>query len=77
MLSLLVLPRFVLFLWTLLKLGCSSKRKLSQEMQRPEGAAALWKGIIPALHRQCIYGGLRIGLYEPDWVQNTYLMSLN
>ncbi|XP_019053252.1 PREDICTED: mitochondrial uncoupling protein 1-like isoform X2 [Nelumbo nucifera] len=32
---------------------------------REEGAAALWKGIIPGLHRQCLYGGLRIGLYEP------------
>ncbi|KAF6175999.1 hypothetical protein GIB67_032622 [Kingdonia uniflora] len=32
---------------------------------REEGLSALWKGIIPGLHRQCIYGGLRIGLYEP------------
>uniref|UniRef100_A0A5B7BAH1 Mitochondrial uncoupling protein 1 n=1 Tax=Davidia involucrata TaxID=16924 RepID=A0A5B7BAH1_DAVIN len=32
---------------------------------REEGLLALWKGIIPGLHRQCIYGGLRIGLYEP------------
>lgn len=32
---------------------------------KEEGAAALWKGIVPGLHRQCIYGGLRIGLYEP------------
>ncbi|KAF3330037.1 mitochondrial uncoupling protein 1 [Carex littledalei] len=32
---------------------------------REEGAAALWKGIVPGLQRQCIYGGLRIGLYEP------------
>ncbi|KAJ7964106.1 putative Mitochondrial uncoupling protein [Quillaja saponaria] len=32
---------------------------------REEGASALWKGIIAGLHRQCIYGGLRIGLYEP------------
>ncbi|KAL0927010.1 hypothetical protein M5K25_003270 [Dendrobium thyrsiflorum] len=32
---------------------------------REEGLAALWKGIIPGLHRQCLYGGLRIGLYEP------------
>ena len=30
-----------------------------------EGLIALWKGIIPGLHRQCIYGGLRIGLYDP------------
>lgn len=32
---------------------------------KEEGLFALWKGIIPGLHRQCIYGGLRIGLYEP------------
>ena len=32
---------------------------------KEEGAATLWKGISPGLHRQCIYGGLRIGLYEP------------
>ncbi|KAK4765542.1 hypothetical protein SAY86_026632 [Trapa natans] len=32
---------------------------------REEGLSALWNGIIPGLHRQCIYGGLRIGLYGP------------
>lgn len=32
---------------------------------REEGAAALWKGLVPGLHRQCVYGGLRIGLYDP------------
>ncbi|CAN6556544.1 unnamed protein product [Malus baccata var. baccata] len=32
---------------------------------REEGLAALWNGIIPGLQRQCIYGGLRIGLYDP------------
>ncbi|XVF46651.1 hypothetical protein PTKIN_Ptkin03bG0044600 [Pterospermum kingtungense] len=32
---------------------------------KEEGLSALWKGIIAGLHRQCIYGGLRIGLYEP------------
>lgn len=32
---------------------------------REEGMSALWKGIVPGLHRQCIYGGLRIGLYDP------------
>ncbi|KAI3461583.1 hypothetical protein Pfo_018246 [Paulownia fortunei] len=32
---------------------------------KEEGLFALWKGIIPGLHRQCLYGGLRIGLYEP------------
>lgn len=32
---------------------------------REEGLAALWKGIVPGLQRQCLYGGLRIGLYDP------------
>ncbi|XP_074574448.1 mitochondrial uncoupling protein 1-like [Curcuma longa] len=38
---------------------------------REEGATALWKGIAPGLHRQCVYGGLRIGLYDP--VKNFYV----
>ncbi|KAF7825579.1 mitochondrial uncoupling protein 1 [Senna tora] len=38
---------------------------------REEGLSALWKGIVPGLHRQCLYGGLRIGLYEP--VKNMYV----
>ncbi|XP_077238817.1 mitochondrial uncoupling protein 2-like [Tasmannia lanceolata] len=40
---------------------------------REEGLSALWKGIVPGLHRQCLYGGLRIGLYEP--VKNFYVGS--
>ncbi|OVA15545.1 Mitochondrial brown fat uncoupling protein [Macleaya cordata] len=40
---------------------------------REEGLASLWKGIVPGLHRQCIYGGLRIGLYEP--VKSFYVGS--
>ncbi|KAL3750574.1 hypothetical protein ACJRO7_011554 [Eucalyptus globulus] len=50
---------------------------------REEGLAALWNGIIPGLHRQCIYGGLRIGLYGPvksflvgsDLIEDTYLFQ--
>ncbi|XWS28745.1 hypothetical protein CRYUN_Cryun25bG0097400 [Craigia yunnanensis] len=34
-------------------------------ISKEEGLSALWKGIIAGLYRQCIYGGLRIGLYEP------------
>jgi len=30
-----------------------------------EGALALWKGCVPGLHRQVLFGGLRIGLYGP------------
>lgn len=32
---------------------------------REEGPGALWKGLEPGLHRQVVYGGLRIGLYDP------------
>ncbi|XP_077215150.1 mitochondrial uncoupling protein 1-like [Tasmannia lanceolata] len=32
---------------------------------REEGLSSLWKGIVPGLHRQCLFGGLRIGMYEP------------
>ncbi|XLU45946.1 hypothetical protein S245_040760, partial [Arachis hypogaea] len=35
---------------------------------REEGLASLWKGIVPGLHHQCLYGGLRIGLYDPQLV---------
>ncbi|KAH7514576.1 mitochondrial uncoupling protein 1 [Ziziphus jujuba] len=38
---------------------------------REEGVSALWKGIVPGLHRQCLFGGLRIGMYEP--VRNFYV----
>ncbi|KAL2336981.1 hypothetical protein Fmac_011427 [Flemingia macrophylla] len=38
---------------------------------REEGLAALWKGIVPGLHRQCLNGGLRIALYDP--VKNFYV----
>ncbi|CAI9098379.1 OLC1v1035012C2 [Oldenlandia corymbosa var. corymbosa] len=38
---------------------------------REEGMSALWKGVVPGLHRQCLFGGLRIGMYEP--VKNFYV----
>ena len=31
---------------------------------REEGAASLWKGLAPSLHRQVLYGGLRVCLYD-------------
>ncbi|KAK7301815.1 hypothetical protein RJT34_12691 [Clitoria ternatea] len=43
-----------------------------QTIAREEGISALWTGIIPGLHRQCVYGGLRIGLYDPV---KTYLVG--
>ncbi|KAH8973673.1 hypothetical protein BDL97_01G060800 [Sphagnum fallax] len=38
---------------------------------REEGTISLWRGIVPGLHRQILFGGLRIGLYEP--VKNLYI----
>jgi len=38
---------------------------------KEEGAAALWKGLVPGFHRQVVFGGLRIGLY--DHVKNFYV----
>jgi len=32
---------------------------------REEGPKALWKGLEPGIHRQVLFGGLRIGLYDP------------
>lgn len=34
-------------------------------VMKEEGAAALWKGLVPGLHRQLVFGGLRLGLYGP------------
>ncbi|KAL4430927.1 hypothetical protein ABPG75_006183 [Micractinium tetrahymenae] len=30
-----------------------------------EGVAALWKGLVPGLHRQVLLGGVRIAAYDP------------
>ena len=38
---------------------------------KEEGVGALWKGITPGIHRQILFGGLRIGLYEP--IKNLYV----
>ncbi|GAB4814656.1 hypothetical protein N2152v2_001702 [Parachlorella kessleri] len=32
---------------------------------KEEGVGSLWKGLGPGLHRQILFGGLRIGMYEP------------
>ncbi|KAK9909586.1 hypothetical protein WJX75_004503 [Coccomyxa subellipsoidea] len=40
---------------------------------KQEGAGALWKGLEAGLHRQCLFGGLRIGMYEP--VKRLYMGS--
>ena len=44
---------------------------------REEGLRSLWKGIVPGLHRQCLCGGLRIGMYEPvGWFQIYLFLAL-
>jgi len=35
------------------------------KIAKEEGANSLFKGLGPGLQRQCLFGGLRIGLYEP------------
>jgi solute carrier family 25 uncoupling protein 8/9 len=35
------------------------------DVAKAEGVQSLWKGITPGIHRQILFGGLRIGLYEP------------
>eukprot|EP01128_Nolandella_sp_AFSM9_P006784 TRINITY_DN3565_c0_g1_i1.p1 TRINITY_DN3565_c0_g1~~TRINITY_DN3565_c0_g1_i1.p1 ORF type:complete len:299 (+),score=20.29 TRINITY_DN3565_c0_g1_i1:295-1191(+) len=40
-----------------------SLHKVLHGIVRREGVTALWTGMIPALLRQILYGGLRIGLY--------------
>ncbi|KAH7277082.1 hypothetical protein KP509_39G033600 [Ceratopteris richardii] len=45
-------------------------------MVRSEGPQSLYKGIIPSLLRSALYGGLRLGLYEPckgvlDWATDS------
>ena len=43
---------------------------------REEGLMALWKGVVPGLHRQFLYGGLRIGLYEPVSFEYFFINSM-
>eukprot|EP00250_Pteridium_aquilinum_P007654 c17324_g1_i1 orf=396-1121(-) len=43
-----------------------------KDMVQSEGPQSLYKGIVPSLLRSALYGGLRLGLYEPckgvfDW----------
>ena len=42
---------------------------------REEGLTSLWKGIVPGLHRQCLFGGLRIGMYEPVGCSLCFLLK--
>ncbi|KAF8392529.1 hypothetical protein HHK36_022872 [Tetracentron sinense] len=40
--------------------------KLSAQIVKTEGIRAMYLGLAPALTRSVIYGGLRLGLYEPS-----------
>lgn len=45
------------------------------QMIRTEGVGACWSGIVPGLHRQCVFASIRIGLY--DNVKDLYSEKLN
>ncbi|RZC81308.1 hypothetical protein C5167_043872 [Papaver somniferum] len=40
--------------------------KICYQMVKSEGPTALYLGLTPALTRSVLYGGLRLGLYEPS-----------
>lgn len=40
--------------------------KLSMQVVKSEGLRSLYLGLTPALMRSVLYGGLRLGLYEPS-----------
>ncbi|KAF2599733.1 hypothetical protein F2Q68_00009821 [Brassica cretica] len=56
-------------------LGCSSRAAVTGiflQLLKNEGPRSLYLGLTPALTRSVLYGGLRLGLYEPtkvsfDW----------
>ncbi|KAH8059902.1 oxidative phosphorylation uncoupler [Aureococcus anophagefferens] len=43
----------------------SGQLAIGREIVATEGVGALWKGVVPALFRQCSYTGLSLVLYEP------------
>lgn len=43
-------------------------------MAREEGLRALWKGLVPGLHRQVLLGGVRIASYDP--IRDFYARAL-
>ncbi|XP_020101937.1 mitochondrial substrate carrier family protein ucpB [Ananas comosus] len=45
------------------------------QMVKTEGAGALYLGLAPALTRSVLYGGLRLGLYEPCKYTSEYLFG--
>ncbi|KAL0459606.1 UNVERIFIED_CONTAM: Mitochondrial uncoupling protein 1 [Sesamum latifolium] len=54
-----------------LKLGCkcnlsAKEGRLSMQVVKTEGLRSLYLGLTPALTRSVLYGGLRLGLYEPS-----------
>lgn len=40
--------------------------RLSMQVVKDEGLRSLYLGLTPALTRSVLYGGLRLGLYEPS-----------
>lgn len=35
------------------------------KIAKADGVGGLWKGVVPGIQRQIVFGGLRIGLYDP------------
>lgn len=60
---------FYLFIFHMLWLKCVIKWTQGQlfvQALRNEGPKSLYLGLTPALTRSVLYGGLRLGLYEPS-----------
>lgn len=58
--------KFVCILWNVFQTG------IFVQLMKNEGPRSLYLGLTPALTRSVLYGGLRLGLYEPtkvsfDW----------
>lgn len=45
---------------------CNMQGTLSMQVIKNEGLRSLYLGLTPALMRSVLYGGLRLGLYEPS-----------
>lgn len=45
---------------------CLYKGQLLVHVVKTEGPSSLYLGLTPALTRSVLYGGLRLGLYEPS-----------
>uniref|UniRef100_A0ACD5Y5L4 Uncharacterized protein n=1 Tax=Avena sativa TaxID=4498 RepID=A0ACD5Y5L4_AVESA len=61
----LCIARFTNLLLSILLKGNLSQGAIFTQMVKKEGPRSLYLGFAPALTRSLVYGGLRLGLYEP------------